>query len=136
MRTPGGEGQHNSVGAAAKQVADHAKNLVGLELELAGLEMKRKATSLGLGAVLVVGGAILGLYALGFLLLTVAAALATALSLWLSLLIVALLLLGLAGVLGLVGARKIRSATPPVPEQAITEAKRTTEALKGNGSHG
>ncbi len=135
MRTPDAEGQHG-VGAAAKQVADHAKNLVGLELELAGLEMKRKAASLGIGAVLAVAGAIIGLYALGFLLLTVAAALATALSLWLSLLIVAIVLLALAGTLGFVGAGKIRSGTPPVPEQAITEAKRTTEALRSNGSHG
>jgi len=31
--------------------------------------------------------------------------------------------------------RSIQKGTPPVPEQAIEEAKLTTEALKGNGRH-
>ena len=43
------------VGTAAKQVAEHASMLARLELELAGLELKRKAgafrTGVGLGAV-------------------------------------------------------------------------------------
>ena len=130
------EGNGVSVGAAAKQVADHARNLVGLELELAGLELKRKAASLGLGAALAIAGAVLALYALGFLLLTVAAALDAVLPLWLSLLLVGVSLLVLSGVLAGIGLRQVKRGTPPVPEQAITEAKRTTEALKGNGGHG
>jgi hypothetical protein len=31
--------------------------------------------------------------------------------------------------------RSIKKGTPPVPEQALMEAKLTTEALKGNGRH-
>jgi hypothetical protein len=31
------------------------------------------------------------------------------------------------------GLSKIKKGTPPVPEQAIREAKLTTEALKGDG---
>lgn len=131
MRTPAADSQ--GVGASAKQVADHAKNLVGLELELAGLELKQKASSLGVGAGLAIGAAVLGLYAFGFLLLTAAAGLAEVLPLWLSLLIVALAVLLVAGVLGVIGMKKIKKGTPPVPEQAIDEAKRTTEALKSNG---
>jgi hypothetical protein len=141
MRTPGAEprerpGQADSpgVGAAAKQVADHARNLVGLELELAGLELKRKAGALGLGAGLAIAAGVVGLYAFGFLLLTAAAGLAEAMPLWLALLIVSVALLLIAGVLGLVGMKKIQRGTPPVPEQAVAEAKRTTEALRGNGS--
>jgi hypothetical protein len=131
MHTPAADSQ--GVGASAKKVADHAKNLVGLELELAGLELKQKASSLGVGAGLAIGAAVLGLYAFGFLLLTAAAGLAEVLPLWLSLLIVALALLLVAGVLGAIGMKKIKQGTPPVPEQAIDEAKRTTEALKSNG---
>lgn len=123
------------VGAAAKQVADHARNLVGLELELAGLELKRKAGSLGAGAGLAIGAVVFGLYALGFLLLTAAAGLAEAMPVWLALLIVSVGLLLLAGVLAGVGVRLIRRATPPVPEQAVEEAKRTKEALRSNGRH-
>ena len=121
------------VGTAAKQVADHAKALVGLEVELASLELKRKVASLGIGIALAVAAALFGLFALGFLLATVAAALATFLATWLALLIVGGGLLVVAAVLGLVGLSRIRRGTPPVPQQAIHEAKLTTEALKSNG---
>jgi hypothetical protein len=36
--------------------------------------------------------------------------------------------------LGLLAAVKIRQGTPPVPEQAIEEARRTSEALKSDGT--
>jgi O-antigen ligase len=121
------------VGAAAKQVAEHASSLARLELELAALELKRKVGALGAGAALGVAAALVSLFALGFLLATVAAALAIVLDAWLALLLVAVGLLAVAGVLGLLALGKIKRGTPPVPEQAIREAKLTTEALKANG---
>ncbi len=120
------------VAGAAKQVADRAKALVSLELELAALELKRKAVALGVGIGLALGAAVLAVFAFGFLLATLAAALATFLPTWLSLLIVTLFLLTVAGVLGVLGLGRIRSGSPPVPEQAIQEAKLTTAALKSN----
>jgi hypothetical protein len=132
MPTP--ETENRGVGGAAKQVADHAKALVGLELELASLELKRKLGALGLGIGLAVGAALFALFALGFLLATAAAALALVVSTWLALLIVAGALLLLAGVLAALGLGRIKRGTPPVPEQAIREARLTTEALKSNGS--
>src|SRR5438093_369020 len=121
---------HPSVGAAAKDVADHAKSLVRLELELAALELKRKVAALGLGAALLVAAAVFGLFGLGFALATVAAAFATFLPTWLALLIVAGGLLVLAGILAFVAVGLIKKATPPLPEQALREAKLTSEALK------
>ena len=53
----------------------------------------------------------------------------------LALLLVTVGLLGIAGLLGLLALNRIKKGTPPVPEQAIKEAKLTTEALKSNGSH-
>jgi hypothetical protein len=44
------------------------------------------------------------------------------------------ILLLLTAVLGGVAALLISKSTPPVPKQAIEEAKRTTEALKRDGS--
>jgi uncharacterized membrane protein YqjE len=120
------------LGALAKRVAEHASSLVRLELELAALEVKRKVTSLAVGIGLAVGAVIFGVFAIGFLFATVAAALATFLSTWLALLIVTLGLFVLTAVLGLVGVAKIKKGTPPVPEQAIHEAKLTTNALKHN----
>src|SRR5919197_6047521 len=77
-----------SLGAAAKQVAEHASALFRLELELATLELKRKLVALGLGIGLGVGALILLLFAIGFGLATAAAALATTMSTWAALLIV------------------------------------------------
>jgi uncharacterized protein YneF (UPF0154 family) len=65
----------------------------------------------------------------------VAAALALVVDTWLALLIVSAGLLVIAAILGLVARRLIKRGTPPVPEQAIREAKLTSEALKANG-HG
>jgi Putative Actinobacterial Holin-X, holin superfamily III len=123
-------GENGGVGPAAKQVAEHASAVVRLELQLAALELKRKAISLGLGIGLGIGAAVFGLMMLGFAFLTVAAALATAMSTWLALLIVTGILLGLSGILGALALGRLAKATPPVPEKAIREAKRTSEALR------
>jgi hypothetical protein len=131
MRTPGADKNGRpGVGTAAKEVAEHASALARLELELAGLEMKRKAGALGAGVGLAIAAAFVALYGVGFLLATAAAAFATFLPTWLSLLIVSLVLLAASGVLAAVARSRIRQGTPPMPEQAIEEARRTTEAIR------
>jgi hypothetical protein len=123
-----------SFGGAAKVVADKARSIVQLELALAAAELKKKLIALGVGIGLLVAAALFGILAVGFGLATVAAALATVFSTWLALLIVTGGLLVLVGVLAVVGIRLVSKGTPPVPEQAIAEAKLTTEALR-NGKH-
>jgi hypothetical protein len=123
-------GENGGVGGAAKMVAEHASSIAKLELELAGLELKKKAVSLGLGVGLGIGAALFGLFMLGFALATIAAALATFLATWLALLIVTAALALFAGLLGVLALGRIRKGTPPVPEKAIREAKLTSEALK------
>ena len=129
------ETEHDApgLGATVKSVSEHASSLVRLELELAALELKRKVASLGIGIGLALGAAVLLVFALGFGLATIAAGIATALDWWISLLIVTVGLLLVAGLLGMLGMRKIQKGTPPVPEQALAEAKKTSEALKANG---
>ena len=122
------------LGATAKQDAEHASALVRLELELAQLELKRKVAALGKGIALGVGAAVFGLLLLGFGLATVAAALATFMPTWLALLIVTVLLLLVTALLGMLAMRAVKRGTPPVPEQAIAEAKRTKEVLAGDGA--
>ena len=140
MPTPVAEREQPSldppgVGAAAKQVAEHASTLAKLELELAGLELKQKAGALGTGIGLGIGSALVAVYAVGFLLATIAVALAIVLDTWLALLLVTVGLFAVAGLLGLIAVKRIKRGTPPVPEQAIREAKLTGEALKANGNH-
>lgn len=131
MPTQGTEQLSNGgVGGAAKQVAEHASAIAKLELELATLELKKKVVALGLGIGLGVGAAIFGLFMLGFLFATIAAVLATFLATWLALLIVTLFLGATAGLLAILALGRIKKGTPPVPEQAIREAKLTQAAIK------
>ncbi|HTR33217.1 MAG TPA: phage holin family protein [Gaiellaceae bacterium] len=115
---------------AARQVADRTTAIARLELELAALELKKKAAALGVGIGLVAGAAVFAFFMVAFLFATIAAALATFLPWWLALLIVTLALALLAVVCGLVARNRFAAATPPVPEQAIEEAKRTKEVLR------
>lgn len=123
-------GERRGLGAAAKLVSERASSLVRLELQLAAAELKQKVGALGLGIALLVGAAVFGLFALGFGLAAGAAALATTVSTWLALLVVTGALVLLAGLLGAIGVGRLRKGTPPIPVQAIEEAKLTTEALK------
>ena len=134
MHTQGTDGrQAHGLGAAVKEVAERASSIVRLELELAAMELKRKVVALGVGIALAIGAAIMLLFVIGFAFATIAAALATAMSTWLALLITTGILLAFALALGVLGIWKITKGSPPVPEQAIREAKLTTEALKRDG---
>jgi uncharacterized membrane protein YqjE len=123
-------GERPGLGGAAKLVADRARSIVRLELQLAATELKKKVAALGIGIGLLLGAALLGLFGLGFLFATIAAAIATALSTWLALLIVTGALFLLTGLLAVIGIASIKKGVPPVPEHALEEAKRTAEALK------
>lgn len=133
MQTHHGSEENSGLGVTARQVAEHASSLFRLELELAQLELKKKATNLGLGVGLAVAAGIFALYGLGFLFATIAAGLATAMSTWLAILIVTCGLFLVGAILGLIAVNLIKKATPPIPEQAILEAKLTTEAIKSDG---
>jgi hypothetical protein len=134
MPIPDTEARGPGLGAAAKHVAEHASALARLELELAALELKRKIVALGIGAGLGIGAAVFLLFALGFGVAAAAAALATTMATWLALLIVTGGLVVLAALLVVLAVGRIKSGTPPVPKQAIEEAKRTSSALKSDGN--
>jgi putative superfamily III holin-X len=115
---------------ATRRVADHARSLVQLEVQLAVTELKRKAVALGVGIGLLLTAAVFGLIALTFGLATAAAALALVWPVWLALLVMFGGLLLCAGLLGVIGLNLLRKGTPPVPEAAIEEAQLTKEALR------
>jgi hypothetical protein len=122
--------ENGGLGGAAKHVADHASSIARLEVELAAIEVKHKLASLTVGIGLGLGAAVFGVFAAAFSFATIAAALATFLDTWLALLIVTAFLVVLAGLLGVLALSAIKKGTPPVPEQAIREAKLTTSAIK------
>jgi hypothetical protein len=132
MPTHAGE-RRVGLGAATKAVSERVSSIVRLEIALAVSELKRKVVALGLGIGLLVGAGLFLFFMLAFALATIAAAFATFLSTWLALLIVTGILFAVAGALGFVGVTLLAKGTPPVPEQAIEEAKLTTEALRNGG---
>jgi hypothetical protein len=113
-----------------RRVQERLKALARLNIELAKVEGKQKATFLGIAVGLGVAAALLVLYALGFIFAAAAAALDEALSLWLALLVVAIVLLGGAAVAGYVAVRFAKKLEPPV--QAIDEAKQTVATVKSH----
>jgi len=118
--------------ARVKAVKTRTQSLVRLNLELAKLEGKQKATAVGIAGGLAAVAALLLVYALGFAFAAIAAALDETLSLWLSLLIVAGILVLVAAIAGFLALRFVRKASPPKPSQALEEADRTLETLKAH----
>ena len=118
------------VAARARAVNQRMKSLVQLNLELAKLEGKQKATALGIALALGVVALVLVLYAIGFGFAAAAVGLSESLPLWASLLIVAGAILVLAAILGFLASYYARKVSPAVPSQAIEEAERTIQAVE------
>jgi hypothetical protein len=125
------EARPRGIRESIRRVVGHARSISQLQKELATVELKEKATKLGAGAGVGVAAGIMGFYAVAFAFATIAAALALVLDLWLALLILFAALLLLTVVLALVGIKMIKKGTPPVPEQALEEARLTRQVLKG-----
>jgi hypothetical protein len=116
--------------ARVKAIRRRTQALVQLNIELAKLEGKQKATAVGIAGGLAAVAGVLVVYAIGFAFAAVAAGLSEALALWLSLLIVAVILLLAAAIAGFLAMRFVRKASPPMPAQALEEAGRTLETLE------
>ena len=107
--------------------------LVREEIELAKVEMTQKATSIGRGAAAVAAGAVFGVFAVIFVLETIAWGLNSAFgSLWLGFAIVMVVLLLLtAG--AFLFARSALKVGAPKPDMAIDEAKKIRETVSAKG---
>jgi lipopolysaccharide export LptBFGC system permease protein LptF len=123
-------GEDRSLAELTKQLADQASMLAQKEVELAKAELALKGRRLGVGAGAFGGASLFGLYALGALTATAILALAIVLDAWLAALIIAAIYGAIAGTLALIGRRKVREGTPPIPEQAIETSKADVEHTK------
>ncbi len=113
-----------------KDLSNELTTLVHQEIDLAKVELIEKTKRVGAGAGMFGGAAVVGLFGGGALVAAVIAGIATALSVWLSALIVGGALLLLAGVLALTGRTEVARGTPPIPEQAIESSKEDVEWLR------
>jgi hypothetical protein len=109
--------------------------LIRGEIEQIKKELIGKLTELGIGAGLFAGAALFGFFALAVLITTAILGLAVVLPAWLSALIVAVLLLIIAGVLAFIGLRRVKKGVPPVPQESLESVKTDVRAIKGMGNY-
>jgi uncharacterized membrane protein YqjE len=119
-----------STGELLKRLSQQTSELVRKEVDLAKAELGEKAQTAGKGAGLFGGATLFGVTA--FLALTgcLVALLGTAIEVWLAALIVAVVYAVIAGVLALMGKKKVQEAGPPVPEQTVETLKEDVEWAK------
>ena len=129
-KLPTDQRDERSLAELTKQLTEQAATLARKEVELAKAEMAIKAKRLGIGAGAFGAAAAVGLFALGALTATLILALATALAPWLAALIVAAVYAAIAGVLALVGKRRVEAGTPPIPEETVDSVKEDVEWTK------
>jgi MFS family permease len=118
------------VGELVKEMADQTTTLVRKEIELAKAELAQKGKRAGIGAGMFGGAGLVGVFAFALLTGTIVAALATALPVWLAMLIVAVVYGAGAGLLALRGKATVKEAAPPVPERAVKSTKEDVAWVK------
>jgi protein-S-isoprenylcysteine O-methyltransferase Ste14 len=130
MKPP--ETAEKSLGEIVSEVSQKASLLVREEIELAKAEVTTKVTRIGKGVAAFGAAAFIALLGLIFVFETLAWGVADwfGLKQWVGYGIVTILLFVVAGLAAFVGARFVRRGSPPVPEMAIEEAKKTRETLE------
>jgi uncharacterized small protein (DUF1192 family) len=125
----------DSLAGAVTEVSEKLSLLVREEIELAKAEMSTKVSGLARGAAAVAIGAVFGVFALIFVLLTLAWGLNVITnSFWIGFAIVMVLLIALTFGAFIFAWRKLRVGAP-TPQLAIDEAKRISATVK-SGAEG
>jgi uncharacterized membrane protein YqjE len=117
----------------AELVRDLSTQLTGLihqELELAKAEVGQKTKRMGIGAGFFGAAGLLAAFGLGAVVTAAIAGLGQVIAVWASALIVAGVLLVVAGALALTGKTEVRQGTPPIPEEALQSTKEDVAWLK------
>lgn len=123
-----------SLGAAVSEVSERMSLLVREEIELAKAEMTTKVSSIARGAAAVAVGAVFGIFALVFVLLSIAWAVnAITGSLWIGFVVVMVVLLVLTAFAFLFAWRKLKVGAP-TPKMAIDEAKKIGSTVASSSS--
>jgi uncharacterized membrane protein YqjE len=126
MSAPGDASTAQLVQRAAEQIS----TLVRDELALAKAELAEKGKRAGVGGGLLGGAAVLGWFGLGLALTLAVVLLDLAWPLWVAVLVVMLVVFAAAAVAGLLGARQLKRAVPPLPQQAVAGVQADVDAVK------
>jgi asparagine N-glycosylation enzyme membrane subunit Stt3 len=130
MKPP--ESAEKSLGEIVGEVSQKASLLVREEIELAKAEVTTKVTRIGKGVAAFGAAGFIALLGLVFIFHTLAWGISDwfSLKIWVGYGIVTLGLFLLAGLAAFLGVRFVKRGSPPVPEMAIEEAKKTREKLE------
>lgn len=121
-----------SLGTIIKDLTADLSNLFRNEIALLKLELKESATKLGSGAALMAAALFLALIGLAFLFVTITLGLvALGVPAWLSSLIVTVVLFAAAGVLVMLGKKKLENVNF-VPNESIDHIRGDLDALKAD----
>jgi len=118
-------------------VSESASTLVREEIELAKAEISAKVSKLGRGAAVGVAAGTFAFLALILILHGIAWLLGEELfdgNIWAGYFVTAGIFLLIAALAGFIAYRALKAGSPPVPEQAIEEAKLTKEMLEKEAS--
>lgn len=124
-----------TTGELVGQLSEQTTRLLRDELRLAQAELSQKAKKAGTGAGLFGAAGLFGLLGLGTLVATAVLALDNVMPAWLAALIVALILLAVAGVAALLGKKKVSQATPMAPQRTLDNVKKDVQEVKEARAH-
>jgi hypothetical protein len=133
---PPQEPDRRSVGELVFDVSEKTSSLIREEIELAKAEVSEKVGKLVRGGVVAVAAGIFAFLALILVMEGFAWLLNEEVfdgKAWPGFFVEAALFLLIAALAGFVAYRSVQAGAPPVPEQAIEEAKRTKKMLEGDG---
>ena len=121
-----------NLGEIVSEVTSKAQLLVREEIELAKAEVTAKVQKLAKGAGFFAGAGVLAVFGLIYLFHFLALGIAdwTGLKDWVGYAIVTVFIFLVVGLLALLGLRSVKKGTPPTPELAIEEAKKTRAVLE------
>ncbi|QIK76029.1 phage holin family protein [Nocardioides piscis] len=123
-----------TLGALVNQLTTQVPELIRSEIRLAQAEVAQKGKAAGVGIGMFSAAGLLAFFAFGTLVAAAVLALDLVLDAWLAALIVAVVLLAIAGVIALHGKNKVAEVGSPTPERAIDGIKDDVATIKGGSS--
>ncbi len=129
--------EERSLADLVVEVSENASTLVREEIELAKAEISQKVTKILQGSAIGIAAGTFAFLALILILHGIAWLLGEELfsgNIWAGYFVTAGIFLLLAALAGFIASRALKSGTPPLPEQAIEEAKLTREMLEKEAS--
>ena len=126
----GPRAEEPTLGALVHDLSQEIPELIRSEIRLAQAEVAQKGRAVGTGLGMFSAAGLVAFFALGTLVAAAVLGLAEAVPAWASALIVAVALLAVAGVVALVGRKKVSEGQPLKPERAVSGVQKDVAAVK------